>query len=132
MIIYLEATSFKHMVIIIICRSHSDNHNCGILCGGVVRVSDFFPKSDSSEGWWFDSPCHQLCQFGFPPLLSASSKFSCSHTMSIWCGRIKVPCVSKSVGLGFLSTNYHLMVKTRLFRLSLDGQCKSSRKNKEK
>ena len=33
-----------------------------MLCGGVVRVSDLFLKSDPySEGQWFDSPCHHLC-----------------------------------------------------------------------
>ena len=35
--------------------------------------------------------------------------------MSIGCGRLKIPWVGKSVGLGYLSTNCHLMVKTRLF-----------------
>ena len=46
--------------------------------------------------------------------------------MSIWCGRLKIRWVGKHVGLGFLLTNCHLMVKTRLFRLILDRQYKSS------
>ena len=47
--------------------------------------------------------------------------------MSIWCGRLNIPWVGKSVGSGFLSTNCRLMVKTRLFRFILDRPYKSSR-----
>ena len=51
--------------------------------------------------------------------LMVSSKASCSHTLSIWCGRLLIPWISKSVRSGFLSTNCHQVVKTRLFRLGL-------------
>ena len=36
---------------------------------------------------------------------------SCSQTISIWCGRLMIPWVGKSVGFVFLSTICHLMVK---------------------
>ena len=48
-----------------------------------------------------------------------SLKASCSHTISIWYGRLKIPWVCKGLGSGFPSTNCHIMVKTRLFRLTL-------------
>jgi hypothetical protein len=43
--------------------------------------------------------------YSIPPLckLTALSKASFSHTMSMWCGRWKIPWFGKSVGSGFLS-----------------------------
>ena len=60
---------------------------------------------------------------------TALSKASCSHTMSMWCERLKIPWAGKSVGSGFLLTNCCLMVKTRLFRLIHDRQYKIFMKN---
>ena len=61
--------------------------------------------------------------------LTASWKASCSHNLSIRCGRLKIPWVSKSVGSSFLLTNSRLIEK-RLFRLIQDRQYKSSRGKK--
>ena len=44
-------------------------------------------------------------------------------------GGLKIPLVGKSVGLGFMLTNCHLMEKTRQFRHIHDRQYKSSRKS---
>ena len=81
------------------------------------------------------SPCHHLCQFGFPPAV-----FNLQHHQRpvalipclYGCGRLKIPLVGKSVGSGFLSSNCCQMVKRRLFILILDRQYKSSRKKKVK
>ena len=46
--------------------------------------------------------------------------------MSVWCGRIKIPRVGKSIGSGF-----HLMVITRLLGLNRDRQNKVSTTTKQ-
>ena len=65
-------------------------------------TEDFFPSW--TEGWWFDSQCQPLYQFGFLLLHINYSVIKCqllSCHIYIWCWRLKkTPWVGKSVGLG--------------------------------
>ena len=72
---------------------------------GAVKMSNYFQSQTPNLKVGGSIPCaitstnldiHRWV------LLTALPKVSSSHSILMWCGRLKIPSVCKNVGLGFL------------------------------